>query len=86
MTNTNDKEKIRYSKAVLNDYRRDSSLLKRKLIAYLPAMMMTNLSNLLLVSVDGVVVGNFVGSDAFASVNIFGNSIVFVPLSLSNRE
>ncbi len=72
MTNTNNEGKIRYSKAVLNDYRRDGSLLKRKLIAYLPAMMMTNLSNLLLVSVDGVVVGNFVGSDAFASVNIFG--------------
>lgn len=60
------------SKPIMNDYRRDGSMLRRKLLGYIPAMIMTNLSNLLLVSVDGVVVGNFVGSDAFASVNIFG--------------
>lgn len=34
-------------------------------------MIMTNLSVLLLVSVDGLVVGNFDGMDALSSVNIF---------------
>jgi len=59
-------------KTLLKEYRRDGSLMRRKLLEYLPAMMITNISNLLLVTVDGVVVGNFLGKDAFASVNVFG--------------
>ena len=56
---------------LLNQYRRDGALIKRKLIEYIPVMMMTNLSVLLLTSVDGLVVGNYYGSDALSSVNIF---------------
>ena len=46
------------------------SLLKRKLLGFLPFMLLTNLSLLLITSVDGVVVGNLVGADALSSVNI----------------
>ena len=49
---------------------RIDSLLKRKLLGFLPFMLLTNLSLLLITSVDGVVVGNLVGADALSSVNI----------------
>lgn len=55
----------------LKRYRRDGGLTIRKLAEYIPAMIMTNLSVLLLMSVDGLVVGNYCGSDALSSVNIF---------------
>ena len=55
----------------LKDMRMRGNLTRRKIREYLPAMVVTNLSNLLLVSVDGLVVGNFLGKDALASVNIF---------------
>ncbi len=41
----------------------------RKLMEYLPTMVVTNLSVLLLISIDGLVVGNLVGPNALASVN-----------------
>lgn len=56
---------------ILKRYRRDGGLTLRKLSEYIPAMIMTNLSVLLLMSVDGLVVGNCCGSDALSSVNIF---------------
>ena len=50
----------------------------RKLREYIPPMLVTNLSTLLLVSVDGVVVGNLVGSTALASVNLFYPITMFI--------
>lgn len=52
-------------------FRRKGDLTGRKLGEYIPAMLITNLSTLLLVSVDGIVAGNLVGSDALSAVNIF---------------
>jgi Na+-driven multidrug efflux pump len=52
------------------DFRRTGGLTQRKLKEYIPTMIMTNLS-VLLVSIDGLVVGNFDGMDALSSVNIF---------------
>lgn len=52
--------------------------MRRKIAEYLLVMTITNLSNLLLVSVDGIVVGNILGKDAFASVNIFGPVISLI--------
>ena len=52
-------------------FHRDGSLTWKKLIGYIPAMIITNLSTLLLISVDGLVLGNFVGKDALSAVNIF---------------
>ena len=43
----------------------------RKLREYIPPMLVTNLSTLLLISVDGLVVGNLVGESALTSVNLF---------------
>lgn len=52
-------------------FQRTSELTNRKLLEYIPALLLTNLSTLLLVSVDGLVAGNLVGSDALSSVNLF---------------
>ena len=52
-------------------YTLKGNLTLKKVYKYLPFLVMTNLSNLLLVSVDGLVVGNFVGQDALSSINIF---------------
>ena len=59
-------------------YRRMGDLSMRKLKEYIPAMLMTNLSTLLLVTVDGVVAGNLVGKDALASINIFAPVSILV--------
>ena len=72
------KEKSSENRAMLREFRRDGSLIGRKIREYLPAMIVTNLSNLLLISVDGIVVGNFLGKDAFASVNIFAPATSFI--------
>ena len=56
----------------INEYQRNDSLLRRKLLSYLPYLILTNVFSLLLFAVDGVVVGNLVSSDALASVNMFG--------------
>ena len=55
----------------LRAYRRRGGLTRRKLKEYIPVMIITNLSLLLITSVDGIVVGNFVGKEALSSVNIF---------------
>ena len=55
-----------------NKFRERDGLIRIKFREYLPSMLMTTLSTLLLLSVDGLVVGNFVGADALSSVNIFG--------------
>ena len=56
---------------ILNAYERNGKLTLFKLKEYLPAMIVTNLSALLLITVDGVVVGNFAGEKAFSSVALF---------------
>ena len=55
----------------LFQYRRKGDLTGHKLAEYIPSMLLTNLSALLLTSVDGIVAGNLVGSDALSSINIF---------------
>lgn len=61
-----------------NEFKFDGDLTKRKLKQYFPAMLMTNLSTLLLITVDGLVVGNFCGSNALSSVNIFQPATVTI--------
>ena len=56
---------------ILKRFKRTDSLVTKKLIAYIPVMIFTNLSTLLLISIDGIVVGNLLGPNALASVNIF---------------
>ena len=56
---------------ILKRFKRTDSLVTKKLLAYIPVMIFTNLSTLLLISVDGIVVGNLLGANALASVNIF---------------
>ena len=61
-----------------NRFMRTGSLTRRKLLEYIPTLIMTNLSTLLLLSVDGLVVGNLVGSDALSAVNILSPASFFV--------
>ena len=67
-----------FGKLGLTRYRRRGDLPGRKLWEYIPAMFITNLSTLLLASVDGIVAGNLVGSDALSSINIFYPVLVVV--------
>ena len=62
-------------------YSRDGQLTKKKLIEYLPAMMVTNLSVLLLVTVDGLVVGNLVNENALSSVNVIYPAVSFLGIA-----
>lgn len=59
-------------------FKRENTLINSKLRNYLPIMILTNLSVLLLVSVDGVVVGNLLGEEALSSVNIFYPATVLI--------
>ncbi len=52
-------------------FRRNDSLIRKKLMQFLPAMIVTNLSSFILLSVDGLIVGNLVNTDALAAVSIF---------------
>lgn len=52
-------------------YKRTKSLIRMKMLEYVPTLFLSNLSTLLILTADGLVVGNFLGSDALASVNIF---------------
>ena len=52
-------------------YRRKGSLIMRKLAQYVPVMIITNISMLLIQTVDQVVAGNFIGKEALSSISIF---------------
>lgn len=52
-------------------FKRNKSLIRIKMLEYVPTLFLSNISTLLILTVDGLVVGNFLGSDALASVNIF---------------
>ena len=66
-----DSESQEARNAVEARYRRNGTLTDKKLREYIPIMVVNNLSVLLLVSVDGLVLGNLVGKNALAAVNIF---------------
>ena len=63
---------------IVSNFRIKGTLTWEKLLEYLPVMIFTNLSTLLLLSVDGIIVGNFVSSEALASVNILVPVINFI--------
>lgn len=63
---------------LLSRYGSDGAIGWKKLREYIPPMLITNLSTLLLVSVDGIVVGNLVGQHALASVNFFYPISLFI--------
>lgn len=54
-----------------HEYRRKGSLIRRKLAEYVPVMILTNLSILLISTVDQIVAGNFIGKAAMSSISIF---------------
>lgn len=60
------------------NFLQNNNLVMRKMRDYLPTMILTNLSTFLIVSVDGLVVGNFVGASGLAAVNIVYPLILFI--------
>ncbi len=52
-------------------FKRTDTLTRRKLLEYIPVMILTNMSVFVLSTIDSLVAGNLVGSDALASVQIF---------------
>ena len=59
-------------------FNNDGSIWWKKLREYIPPMLITNMSTLLLINVDSLVVGNLVGEDALSSVNLFYPIIMFI--------
>ena len=59
-------------------FQRDGSLTARKLREYVPTMLANNLSVLLLLTVDGLVLGNLVGPEALSAVNIFYPAAILI--------
>ncbi len=59
-------------------YRLSKDFTFSKLLEYLPPMIATNISTLLLITVDGIVAGNFVGEDALSAISIFGPVDTFI--------
>ncbi|MBQ9180072.1 MAG: polysaccharide biosynthesis C-terminal domain-containing protein [Firmicutes bacterium] len=52
-------------------YRRKGGLIVRKLMEYIPVMILTNISLFLINTVDKIVAGNFVSAEAMESISIF---------------
>ena len=59
-------------------FKRTDTLTRRKLLEYIPVMIMTNMSVFVLSTVDGLVAGNLVGSDALASIQIFMPAVLMI--------
>lgn len=59
-------------------FMRKGTLIRSKLMEYLPVMIMTNVSVFLLTTVDSIVAGNLVSPEAMASINIFFPAMVAV--------
>lgn len=64
--------------AIEKRFTSSGALTRRKLLEYIPVMIVTNMSVFLLTAVDGLVAGNLVGSNALASVNIFFPATVII--------
>ncbi len=60
-----------HNNEIKSRFKRTDSLIRMKYLEYVPVLFITNLSTLLLVSVDGIVVGNFIGDMALEAVNLF---------------
>ena len=54
----------------LSPYMKSESVTLRRFRDFIPVMLITNLSNLLLVTANGLVAGNYVGSDGFACISL----------------
>lgn len=65
-------------KKIFDRFKMGDGLTIIKLFEYLPSMIVTNLSTLLLITVDGLVVGNLVGKEALSAVNIFQPATAFI--------
>ena len=65
------KQENKDKKNIENQYKRKDSLIRMKYFEYIPILYIMNLSTLLLMAVDGLVVGNFMGPNALAAVNMF---------------
>ena len=55
-------------------------LAAKKLLEYMPIVILTNLSTLVLESCDGIILGNLVSSDALVAVSIFSPASTFITL------
>lgn len=53
----------------LSPYRRNGNIVVRKFREFIPALLIANISNMILLTVNGLVVGNFYGSDGFACIS-----------------
>ena len=52
-------------------YKLNDNLIRIKLLQYIPVLVISQLSTMLILSVDGIIVSNYVGQEALAAVQIF---------------
>lgn len=56
---------------ITTKFKRKNSLIRMKYLEYVPVLFITNLASLLLITIDGLFVGNYIGSTALAAVDMF---------------
>ena len=56
---------------ITTKFKRKNSLIRMKYLEYVPVLFITNLASLLLITIDGIFVGNYIGSTALAAVDMF---------------
>ena len=59
-------------------FKRTDTLTRRKLLEYIPVMILTNMSVFVLSTVDSLVAGNLISSDALASIQIFMPAVLVI--------
>ncbi|MBE5859003.1 MAG: hypothetical protein E7301_02610 [Butyrivibrio sp.] len=52
-------------------FEQNNNLIRSRLRSYFFSYVIANLANMLLTNIDGIILGNYVGSDALSAVNIF---------------
>ena len=65
-------------KNIEEKYKRKNSLIRMKYLEFVPILFVTNMSTLLLTTIDGLVVGNLMGADALAAINMFNPVVVLL--------
>ena len=51
-----------------SDYKRTDTLVKKKIISYLPSLIIINMSGFLFTAIDGLIIGGFEGNAALSAV------------------
>ena len=57
-------------KNLFSEYKRTNTLIRRKIVSYLPSLILTSMSSFLLVAAGGLLSGGFPGNSAISAVTL----------------